>query len=325
MCGDGRPRSVEERRRARGTGRSPEAPLRSLATISVGLLASVCFAEPCSDNPKDYPIVQFTAEECTCCFELDEFTQDNDHVYVLFYSMKGRLNVDINAKFEQLATEWKWSRIHFGKIDVDKDRDMSKKWVEPNMVPTNVMYKFGRPVEVKPQDFEKIRDQYQGRAEGQMWMLTKYMGEDADGSNLHYVVPLLSNKKVSKYVKNNEVAIIGFFNKENDRYHKVLLESVWKLHQELDRDDVGASFGAVTSQTVAKKFGAKGPSVVVYLDGKVVEEDGTFDANKKWTTKELMLFLRMYLPLNEQDVQAEDPFSGSGGKAKEGKSKQYEL
>lgn len=46
--------------------------------------------------------------------------QDNDYVYVLFYSAKGRLNIDISAKFEQLAREWKWSRIHFGRIDVDK-------------------------------------------------------------------------------------------------------------------------------------------------------------------------------------------------------------
>lgn len=48
--------------------------------------------------------------------------QDNDYVYVLFYSPKGRLNIDISAKFEQLAREWKWSRIHFGRIDVDKAR-----------------------------------------------------------------------------------------------------------------------------------------------------------------------------------------------------------
>ena len=47
--------------------------------------------------------------------------EDNDYVYALFYSAKGRLNIDIRAKFEQLAREWKWSRIHFGRIDVDKD------------------------------------------------------------------------------------------------------------------------------------------------------------------------------------------------------------
>ena len=47
--------------------------------------------------------------------------EDNDCVYVLFYSAKGRLNIHIRAKFEQLAREWKWSRTHFSCIDVDKD------------------------------------------------------------------------------------------------------------------------------------------------------------------------------------------------------------
>ena len=54
--------------------------------------------------------------------------KDNDYVYVLFYSAKGRLNIDISAKFEQLAREWKWSRIHFGRIDVDKEIAPSR-WV----------------------------------------------------------------------------------------------------------------------------------------------------------------------------------------------------
>ena len=38
----------------------------------------------------------------------DDTREDNDYVYVLFYSAKGRLNIDIRAKFEQLAREWKW-------------------------------------------------------------------------------------------------------------------------------------------------------------------------------------------------------------------------
>lgn len=171
---------------------------------SLGLLLSASWlpleshAEPCQEYPKDYPIVQLTKEDCRCCFDLDEFIQDNDYVYVLFYSTKGRLNIDINAKFEQLAAEWKWSRVHFGRIDTDKDREMSQKWVEPGMVPTNVMYKFGRPVEVQPKDFEQIRDRYAGSPEGQKWMLTRYMGEDSDGSNLHYAAPLVTAKKKEK-------------------------------------------------------------------------------------------------------------------------------
>mmetsp|Transcript_29716 Transcript_29716/g.75664 ORF Transcript_29716/g.75664 Transcript_29716/m.75664 type:complete len:299 (-) Transcript_29716:74-970(-) len=268
-------------------------------------------AEPCHDRPEEYSIIQFTSEECACCYELDEFIQDNDYVYVLFYSTKGRLNIDINAKFEQLAEEWKWSRIAFGRIDTDKDREMAKKWVEPHMVPTNVMYKFGRPVEVRPKDFEQIRDRYQGSPEGQKWMLTKYFGEDADGTNLHYAMPLMSGKKFSKFVKTNEIAIIGYFRREMELAHKIFSEAVWKLHQEIDRDDLGAGLASVTLTSVVKKQGAKAPSIAVFLDGKVVEEDGVF-APEKWTVKAVTKFLRQFLPLSDQDFP-EGRDAGSGG------------
>lgn len=273
-----------------------------MATAALGwllvILAPAVEAEPCLEHPKDYTIVQFTRESCKCCLDLDDFIQDNDYVYVLFYSTKGRLNIDINAKFEQIAEDWKWSRVNFGRIDVDKDNAMAKKWVEQGMVPTNVMYKFGRPVEVNPKDFEQIRDRYQGNPEGQKWLLTKYLGEDSDGSNLHYVAPLMTAKKLGKYVKANEIAIIGFFAKENDFRHKVFNEATWKLHQNVNRDDLGAGLAAITLQSVSKKAGAKVPSIVVYLDGKPVEEDGTFAA-ESWSIKAVTEFMRQFLPLTD--------------------------
>jgi hypothetical protein len=288
------------------------APRGGRALLGAALLLTSLLgaaAEPCHDNPKEYPIVQFTAEECTCCFDLDEFIQDNDYVYVLFYSTKGRLNIDINSKFEQLAEEWKWSRIAFGRIDTYKDREMAKKWVEPHMVPTNVMYKFGRPVEVRPKDFEQIRDRYQGSPEGQKWMLTKYFGEDADGTNLHYAQPLMSAKKLKTFVKGNEIAIVGHFKKPNDLNHKLFIEAIWRLHQEIDRDDLGAGIGAVTLPSVTKKLDAKAPSLEVFLDGKAVDEDGVFAA-ERWTVKAVTTFLRQFLPLSDQDFQE----GGSGAR-----------
>lgn len=260
-------------------------------------------SEPCLDDPKETTIVQFTQEECQCCYDLDEFIQDNDFVYVLFYSTKGRLNLDINAKFEQLAEDWKFSRVNFGRIDVDKDREMAQKWVEPGMVPTNVMYKFGRPVEVKPADFEQIRDKYQGSPEGVKWMLTKYMGEDADGTNLHYITPLLSTKKLAKHIKSHDIAIVGFFKREKDMYHKVFLEACWKLHQDINRDDLGVGLASVSMQSVVAKENAQVPSIVVYLDGKPVEENGVFMSDK-WNTKAIATFTRQFLPLTD-DVSAE--------------------
>lgn len=279
----------------------------SLASV----FASQVRAEPCTDRIAEEPVVQFTAEACTCCYDLDEFIQDNDYVYVLFYSPKGRLNIDISAKFEQLASEWKWSRIHFGRIDVDKDREMSKRWVESNMVPTNVMYKFGRPVEVKPKDFEVIRDKYQGNPDGQKWMLTKYMGEDAEGSNLHYVTTLISQKKYNKFLKNNQVAIIGYFRKEGDREHRVFQEATWKLYQgdNVDRDDIGAGVASVFLQGVLQKAAVKAPALHVFLDGKVVNDMAKTKLPERWTVPTVIDFVKQFNLLSEIEPERD----GSGG------------
>eukprot|EP00415_Alexandrium_ostenfeldii_P003172 UN3172 len=192
---------------------------------------------------------------------------------------------------------------------------MAKRWVEPHMVPTNVMYKFGRPVEVKPKDFEQIRDRYQGSPEGQKWLLTKYMGEDSEGSNLHYVAPLTTAKKCAKFVKANEIAVIGFFRRENDMHHKIFSQAVWKLYQEIDREDLGAGMASVTVQSVAKKQQAQLPSIVVYLDGKVVEDDGSF-VSEKWTVEAVAGFVKQFLPLSVQDSSEEDDL-GAGGQRSE--------
>mmetsp|Transcript_9139 Transcript_9139/g.16771 ORF Transcript_9139/g.16771 Transcript_9139/m.16771 type:complete len:284 (-) Transcript_9139:28-879(-) len=266
-------------------------------------------AEPCPDKPGDEPVVQFTSEACTCCYDLDEFIQDNDYVYVLFYSPKGRLNIDISAKFDQLASEWKWSRINFGRIDVDKDREMSKRWVESNMVPTNVMYKFGRPVEVKPKDFEVIRDKYQGSPDGQKWMLTKYMGEDAGGTNLHYATTLISQKKYNKFLKSNQIAIVGYFRREGDREHRVFQEATWQIFQgeNMDKDDIGGGVASVFLQSIVQKAGVKAPSVQIFLDGKAVNEAAEKQLPERWTVQAVVDFIMQFALLGQMDSD------GSGG------------
>merc|ERR1711933_555486 len=73
------------------------------------------------------------------------------------------------------------------------------------------------------------------------WMLSKYMGDDAEATNLHYAAPLLTAKKHKKFVKKHEIAMVGYFKRENDLHHKIFCESIWSLHQAIDRDDIGAN------------------------------------------------------------------------------------
>merc|ERR1711988_1113047 len=103
----------------------------------------------------------------------------------------------------------------------------------------------------------------------------------------------MSQKKLSNFTKTHEVAIVGFFTRENEIHHKVFSEAIWKLHKDSDNNGIGAGVASVTLQSVAKKQKAQVPSVVVYLDGELVEEEGTFRGDK-WVVKALLEFLRPF-------------------------------
>jgi len=272
------------------------------------VLVRLTASDPCPDDPSE-AVVQLTNSECTCCASLEDFVQDKDLAYVLFYSPQGRLNRDIGAKFEQVAHDWRHTRISFAKIDVDRDRDMAAKWVEPGMVPTNVMYKFGRPVEVKPSDFEYIRDKYHGSAEGQKWMLSKYLQDSAEKadqrSNIFYADPLVSKKKLKKFKKKHEVAVIGFFGKETDLATRVWHEAVWTVHKRSDAEYLGVAFAEVVDNAaISEKEGATVPSVRVYLDGRLVDDDesiqGTYAPTTVWELQPLTEFIEGFLPVSEE-------------------------
>lgn len=271
-----------------GAGRC--RPVRHCAAF----LALTCYvwAEPCRERKED-AIIQFTQETCTCCFKLEPFIEENDYVFVLFYSMKGRLNLDVSANFEQVAEDWKWTKVNFARIDVDKDRDMASKWVAQGMVPTNVMFRYGRPVEVLPKDFENIRDRFGGSPEGQKYLLSKYMSLDGAGHNLYYVAPLTTKKARNRFIKFNGIAVVGFFKKE-DKPHRVFHESVWEILQELDVDNVGAAIGVVTRAAVTPKR-VKVPGIVVYVDGEAIDLDDDECSDMQWNTQAVTRCLREYL------------------------------
>jgi hypothetical protein len=263
------------------------------------LFAVLVASELCKDNSAKV-VVQLTHEKCDCCEDIDDYIQDYDYVYILFYSKVGRLNADILEKFHSVAEGWKHSRIRFGKIDVDSDREMAQKWVDPNMIPTNIMWKFGRPVEVSPKDFEYIRDHYRGAPDGQKWMLNKYLNDKTE--SIHYVQPLEKPKQFTKLLQRYEVTIVGVFPKEDKnwrRFHKV----IWQLHKNgddaQDFADAGVGFAATKDSDVRKKMGdsAQSPSVLVYVDGALLEED--VFAPEKWTDDGLLNFVSSFLPIGD--------------------------
>lgn len=245
--------------------------LRALA-----LAIPMALAEPCPGRPQE-AVIQFTEESCSpCCFDLDDFIEapEHEYVYVLFYKTTTRLNVNLLTKFEQIAKEWRWSRIYFGKADTDRDRPMSEKWMNPQMTPTNIMFRNGKGVSVDLKDFEVMKRKYDAGPEGQKWWLTKYLGDDKEGTNLHYAIPVQTAKGLRRFLKRNSVAFVGFFEKATSLAWDAFHEFVWRASQVVDAtasDGVittlkamNASFAAVPQLAFAPGGSA---SVVLYRNG----------------------------------------------------------
>lgn len=77
-------------------------------------------------------------------------SKQNKYVFMLFYASNGAsINRDINMKYELFYQEYKFSRVQFGKVDIHTDRDYADRWLQPNEIPTHIMWKNGTPVRIE--------------------------------------------------------------------------------------------------------------------------------------------------------------------------------
>eukprot|EP00398_MALV-I-01_sp_L67-1_P000988 gene988-340_t len=185
---------------------------------------------------------------------------------------------------------------------------MSEKFNDPTMIPTNILFKYQKPVEVAAEDFSHIRDKYNGSPEGQKWLLTKYMS-DSGKVSLHHARPLANAKRLKRFIKKNEVAIVGFFTGEKQKEFKAYEKALYDLHLDVEAEDLEASFASfVAFKPTLEKVNATAPSISVYLDGQLVEENGVFSPTSagEWKAGRVMDFLTGFLPvLDEGDEWAE--------------------
>lgn len=65
-------------------------------------------------------------------------------------------------------------------------------------------------------------------------MLTKYMSDKGGKNPLHYAQPLANTKRFKKFIKKNEVAVVGFFEGERKKEFKAFEEAVYGLHQSVE-------------------------------------------------------------------------------------------
>merc|ERR1712096_398256 len=107
------------------------------------------------------------------------------------------------------------------------------------------------------------------------------MGDKVE--SIHYAYPLEKAKHFKKVLKNWK------------RFHKV----VWRLSQGAsakDWADAGVGFAATTQTSTLDQKPAKFPSVLVYVDGGLMEED--IFAPDAWTDEGLQEFINSFLPID---------------------------
>lgn len=211
------------------------------------LWTTLSSAEPCPEDPNSSKILQLTKMECECCANGPSIVAHSEFAYLLFYSSHGsRINNDITMKYEKLYEEWKHTKVVFGKVDVNVDKEFAEQWLQPNQIPTNIIFYKGKPVVIKTEDFKKILDLYQGSPEGQKWLINTYLGDKKP--SFHYAYPIESSTKLQKKLlleapgkekkdvdnekkksKKSKAFFVGFFPglAEKDARVRIWREAVW--------------------------------------------------------------------------------------------------
>eukprot|EP00928_Gymnodinium_smaydae_P044757 TRINITY_DN29877_c0_g1_i1.p1 TRINITY_DN29877_c0_g1~~TRINITY_DN29877_c0_g1_i1.p1 ORF type:complete len:346 (-),score=62.76 TRINITY_DN29877_c0_g1_i1:134-1171(-) len=311
--------------------------LSRLAFCGVAFLTAIVQAEVCEEGGERRPVYQLTASKCTCCRTLDDFISEHEYVYVLFYKKKGRMNQDIASKFERTADIWRWSRVFFGRIDTDADRDLAKVHMDPNMVPTNIIFHAGKPIEVAVKDLAQLRDKYKGGPEGQRWWLTKYLGGgDPLAANLQYASPLPSQAKLQAFLETASTsgvpAVIGFFRKKDIPGEDADDEDAegepglpWDVFREFARNAAipgatrGARFGAASGKQVPPAGSIAAPCAVLFLQGKMQASTplhATGKSGAERVTADLLgRWLLQQLPAQEERAALEAAAAGAGSGA----------
>mmetsp|Transcript_9688 Transcript_9688/g.23851 ORF Transcript_9688/g.23851 Transcript_9688/m.23851 type:complete len:393 (+) Transcript_9688:112-1290(+) len=224
-------------------------------------------AKECEAKPGEIPQLSDKVQ-CDCCEPPKAYLRKHKYVYVLFYAgaHPNKINADIFQKYTAFFEEWKHTNVAFGKVDIDMDKQFSDEWLEPNQIPTNILFKDGEPIVVAKEDFQKALSLYQGSPEGHRVLLDKYFG-----GGLHYTKVLDTAGKLKKFLKNKEpvgipLKIVGVFPgfKDDHSLVKGFRAGVWKQghnmlgwrSDQLYSEDKyqQAGFALVTDVEVAKKF-----------------------------------------------------------------------
>ncbi|CAD7966913.1 unnamed protein product [Amoebophrya sp. A120] len=256
------------------TSRAPVALLTVMFFLSAfnTLLTS---ALPCENDHSQVTQLSVKVKGCTCCDEPEEFLNKHERAYLLFYSgaHPNLMNAKIYQQYTEFARQWRYTNIAFGMVDIDMEKEFSEKWLEPNQVPTNILFQnFGDPVVIDTEDFKKALSLYQGAPEGHKFLLSKYYG----ANNIHFAKVLESKeqletkffgmKKSGTTAMAGKIRVIGLFperKKDDDQLILSYRQAVWNAKEKLAKEKnlkkkkLQAMFSMTSSVDISRLFFAQ--------------------------------------------------------------------
>ncbi|CAD7955501.1 unnamed protein product [Amoebophrya sp. A25] len=195
----------------------------------------------CEANPDE--IMQLTSHTCDCCVEPQKYLQQHEYVYLLFYTgvHANKMNADIFDKYSAFYKEWKHTNVAFGRVDVNIDQEFAKSLLEPNQIPTNILFRNGEPVVVATEDFKAVVSMYQGSPPGHRFLLNKYLGK-----GVHFAKMLESKADVEKTFRKKpkkstaQRRIVGLFPNldESNSIVRAFREAAWDVRDHKKADSM---------------------------------------------------------------------------------------
>lgn len=273
------------------------------------LLLQQALGEFCVDDP-EVDVITLTKENCTCCGKFEDFVFKDYAVVMTTKTGAPKAQVSVDSFFKG-AKDWKYSRVHFGQVDADKDPDYaSQKVYIAQQFPIFSFYHQGETLQADKKVADEMEKHYQA---GNMEMfdflkpliLKAFIdkrGSDLEHSDIFYADHLEKDKDFIVFRKKHKTAVVGMFNRLHDKWHMEFSKAIWSMAKS-SNDKLPPGFGFAysafmdtfsnTIPNVKRKVGfADVPAVAAWVDGKrydfeVPLANFTSDSILAWLTSEI--------------------------------------
>lgn len=136
--------------------------------MPTNLLAALLFAggvagRSLADFPMDVRkrnMLQLSREPCDDCVTMEEFYQNHELGFVLFYEhalvSTHKYKSSIIAGFHDTCAELRWSRVACGQVDMIVDREYAERYIDPQTAPAHILIRDGEPLPLQKHHLDRL-------------------------------------------------------------------------------------------------------------------------------------------------------------------------